>query len=359
MLRMTLNNIVLIDGSEFIRIYNENAPFFCLQTIQNRVAASKVDDNYITYFGYRINVKSTIFKDALSDDVLEGWDIIIRNNKHQDILGSFFELEIHNYCRYLNRLNAYIVPSLELARLCYWHSKCSKISGSDRKLLQIRREILGKSRVLIKYSKASESIAAYEDLLDTTCDFYSEMMFAVLSRLAGHNVSLNKSNDFVVDNNIAEVKSIHDKFDVNKSDPNSSPFLQMSLPDPFTIADLKDMISGQVRRGKWISHLKKAIQKQKGKIIFFNATHSQGLYYVSNFLEEKQLRKGYDAMLNASLSFVNNNDSMPVLVMLENIHEHHKTTFFCFLVPIKNKDSNQELDLSRYSHDYVKNNIFL
>jgi hypothetical protein len=31
----------------------------------------KFDDNYVTYFGYKINVKSTTFKDAKSNELFE------------------------------------------------------------------------------------------------------------------------------------------------------------------------------------------------------------------------------------------------------------------------------------------------
>ena len=56
-------------------------------------------------------------------------------------------------------------------------------------------------------------------------------MFAVLSHIFDHNVSLNKNNDFVIDNNIAEVKSIHDKFDNKILDKDLGPILKMSLHD--------------------------------------------------------------------------------------------------------------------------------
>lgn len=55
---------------------------------------------------------------------------------------------------------------------------------------------------------------------DTTSDFYSELMFIVLSYNIGYRVSLNKKNDFIIYSDIAEVKSIHDKFDNSLLDQN-------------------------------------------------------------------------------------------------------------------------------------------
>jgi hypothetical protein len=357
MLSIHLNKMLIVDGSGFINIYNENRPIFNFEKIKSSLIPKVVDDNYFTCWGYKINVKSTIFKDAKSNDLMKGWNMIINSIEDEDIFESFFELEIYNYCRILNGFDAYLFPALELLKLCYWFYMCSEILESRSKLLQIKKEILGKSQVIKKYSKASESSEAYDDLLNTISDFRSEMMFAVLSHKNGHNVSLNKRNDFVIDNNIAEVKSIHDKFDKKILDKDSNLILKLSLHDHFSYDDVKDIIYNQITRKKWIYHLNKAIKKQKGKIILFNVTESQKLQRISIFLEDKGLRKSFDYMLNRSL--VDNCDSIPVLVTLESIHQYHIMSFFCFLAPVKYENSNPELDLSRYTTKYLKDNIFL
>ena len=222
-----------------------------------------------------------------------------------------------------------------------------------------KNEILGKSRAIKKHSKASESIEAYEDLLNTTSDFYTEIMFAVLSQLSGYNISLNKTNDFVVDNKVAEVKSIHDIFDTNLLDKNARPFLQMSLTTNFSLHDLKQTIAEQVSRNKWKYHISKAIKKQNGNIILVNATQSQGLQPVSIFLEEKKLRQTFNHILDESLAHIKSNDSNPVLVILETMGINHIVTPFWFPVPITNKFTNPELDLNRYNVVYITNNLHI
>ena len=358
-LSISINNTLIIDGSEFVRIYNENAPSFDIERIKGILTPKKVDDNYFTCFGYKINIKSTIYSGAKSDDLIEGWNKIVGFDKYQDIFESFFEIEIYNYCRMLSGLGAYLFPILEFLKLSYWYHRASKILGSPVKLLQIKKEILGKAVLLNKYPKASQSINAYEDLLDTQSDFYSEMMFAVLGQQSHHNISMNKKSDFLIDNIVAEVKSIHDEFDSKNLDADLNPILGMSLPNSCGIKDLKDIICTQVMRDKWKSHLGKAIRKQRAKIIFFNATHSQPLQRVSIYVEEKKLRKSFDEMLGPSLASMNNVDSIPVLVMLEMMHQYHITTFFSFLVPVRNKNTNPELDLSRYTVDYIVNSILI
>jgi hypothetical protein len=192
MLTISINDTLVIDGSRFIHLYHENAPYFDIKKIKSSLNPNIINDEYLICFGYRINVKSTIFKDAKSNDLMKGFNMIINSIEDEDIFESFFELEIYNYCRALNGFDAYLFPSLELLKLCYWFYMCSEILESESKLLQIKKEILGKSRVINRYSKASESCKAYEDLLNTTSDFSSEMMFVVLSHRNGHDVSLNK-----------------------------------------------------------------------------------------------------------------------------------------------------------------------
>jgi hypothetical protein len=357
MLFIRINDTLVLDGSGFISLFNENAPHFVIN--KSNLIPRIVDDNYIVWYGYKINVKSIIFKDAKSSDLTKGFNLIIDSTKNEYIFKSFFKGEIYNYYCYLCGFDAYYLPSIEFLKLCYWFYMCSQILKSQSKLLQIKKEILGKSRVLNSYSRTSEAFRAYENLLNSTSDFYSELMFAVLSHKFDHDVSFNKSNDFVIDNNIAEVKSIHDKFDMKILDKDSSSMLRKSLPDSFCYEDMLDTISQQITRKKWIYHLKTAIKKQEAKIILFNGTQSQQLQAVSIFIEEKELRKSFEYTLAKCIPFINNDECIPVLVILENIHQYHTMSFFCFLVPVIDKNSNPELDLSNYNTSYLKDKIFL
>jgi len=350
-----INDTLVLDGSGFISLYNEIAAHV---VINKNLIPRIVDDDYIESYGYKINVKSIIFKDAKSGDLIKGFDLIIDSTKNENIFRSFFKGEIYNYYRYLSGFDAYYLPSIEFLKLCYWFYMCSQILESRSKLLQIKKEVLGKSQVLNSFSRASEASRAYEDLLNSTSDFYSELMFGVLSHKFGHNVSFNKSNDFVIDNNIAEVKSIHDKFDKKILDKDSSSILKMSLPD-LGYEDMLDIIYQQITRKKWICHLKRAIKKQKAKIILFNGTQSQRLQAVSIFIEEKQLRNSFERTLAKCIPFINNDECIPVLIILENIHQYHTMSFFCFLAPVLDKNNNPELDLCNYNTSYLKNKIFL
>jgi hypothetical protein len=359
MLTVHLNDELIVDGSEFVRLFNKNYPIFDIEKIKSDLIPKLIDDDYVTCFGYNLNIKSTVFENAKSKDLIDGWNMVMHSDKYEGIFESYFELEVYNYSKVISGQNAYLFPILELLKFCYWFFRSSKLSNCEVKLQQVKKQILGKSKVLDEYNKSSESQEAYEDLLNTTSDYYSEMMFAVLSQENCHQVSLNKKNDFVIDSNIAEVKSIHDKFDIKLLDQDPKSLLKMSIPDNFDMNNLKDILGNQIRRSKWLSHMKRAIRKQDARVIFVNATQSEGLRPVSIFMEERNLRKSFNQILETAMSFVSNRDTIPVLVSIETMYRRHLMTSFTFLAPIIYKANSRELDLPRFSEEYVINNIFL
>ena len=91
MLIVTLKGTLIFDGTEFVNLRKQN-----IHTIRNHIIPKIIDDDYLTCFGYNLNVKSTMFKDAKSSDIMRGFNMIIDSIKYEDIFESFFELEVHN-----------------------------------------------------------------------------------------------------------------------------------------------------------------------------------------------------------------------------------------------------------------------
>jgi hypothetical protein len=118
MLFIRINDTLVLDGSGFISLFNENAPHFVIN--KSNLIPRIVDDNYIVWYGYKINVKSIIFKDAKSSDLTKGFNLIIDSTKNEYIFKSFFKGEIYNYYCYLCGFDAYYLPSIEFLKLCYW-----------------------------------------------------------------------------------------------------------------------------------------------------------------------------------------------------------------------------------------------
>jgi len=94
---------------------------------------------------------------------------------------------------------------------------------------------------------------SYEDLLNSTSDFYSELMFASICNIGGLDVTFNKANDFLINGQVAEVKAIHDDYNRTDFEQNNS-LLTKLLPNSYLIEDLNDEISEQLDRKKWHQH---------------------------------------------------------------------------------------------------------
>lgn len=176
--------------------------------------------------------------------------------------------------------------------------------------------------------------------------------------MRGIDVTLNKINDFVVNNQIAEVKSIHDDYNRSEFDQTNG-LLTKSIPNSYRIADLFDEICTKLLQKKWYDHLSKAIAKQKGKMVFVNATQSHGLGRVSVFIEEHKLQSGIKEMIQKAMDFINKKDVIPVIITMEAIHNLHIVSSVLFLLPIKTSGVNAEIDMKRFNKSYLMENLFL
>ena len=172
------------------------------------------------------------------------------------------------------------------------------------------------------------------------------------------DVKLKIVNDFVINNQIAEAKSIHDDFGRAYFDRNNG-LLTKSITDSYRIADLEDEISEQLLRKKWFDHLSKAIGKQKGKIIFVNATQSPELGRLCIFIEERNLQKDIVKIIYKAIRFMDTKEVIPAVVTMEAIYKFHVISSFLFLIPIIRLNGGAEIDMKRYNKNYIKRNIFL
>ena len=253
-------------------------------------------------------------------------------------------------------MNGYLYPILNLLKLCYWYNKCSSNAGSHPKLRKIKEELLGKSRALNKFKKSLQAVQEYENLINFASDAYSELMFATLCETNGHTITFEKNKDFIINQIDAEVKSFHDKPTSEDMKLENNMFYK-ELPDNFTLHDLKIEMTKQINRNKFIEHLRKAIKQ--GKIIFFNITEAYYCHFVSMFLEQNNLRKEFDEVLKTALSLTNRNDIVPVIIMLENTAKVHSTSFIIFNAPVKNNGKFSELDQSRFTDQYIYENMII
>lgn len=107
-------------------------------------------------------------------------------------------------------------------------------------------------------------------------------MFAALCKMTGNVISFQKNKDFIINEIDAEVKSFHDKPKLKDMKLNNDIYYQ-ELPIGFNLNNLKTEMTVQIKRKKFVKHLKKAIRQ--GKIIFFNITEAYYCHIISIFLE--------------------------------------------------------------------------
>jgi hypothetical protein len=135
--------------------------------------------------------------------------------------------------------------------------------------------------------------------------------------------------------------------------------LTKSISGSYRIDDLLDEISTKLLQKKWFDHLSTAIGKQKGKIVFVNATQSPDLGRVSVFMEENNLQGDIKKIIDKSMELIDKNDVTPVIITIEAIHNLHVISSLLVLLPINRLNGNAEIDMKRYNKNFLKENIFL
>jgi hypothetical protein len=170
------------------------------------------------------------------------------------------------------------------------------------------------------------------------------------------DVTLNSANDFVINNQIAEVKSIHGDFSRAHFDQKNG-LLIKSIPNSYSINDLDYDISRQLIRKKWFEHLSKAIGKQKGKIVFLNATQSPELGRLCIFIEERNLQKDIIKIIHNAIEFIDNKEVIPAVVTMEAIYNPYVTPMllhhFYFLYLSYTRMGMQKIHINRYNKNYI------
>jgi hypothetical protein len=136
-----MDGSIIMDGSEFVSFYNNNRPVFNLDGIVDFLNPVPIDQDYLKYSGYKLNVKSIIFAEAKSDEIMKGYVLLTNSDTNRSIGTAYLETEIVYYECLLNGLNSYFFPTHELIKLFYWFSKSASIMNSKKKLRNIKQEI--------------------------------------------------------------------------------------------------------------------------------------------------------------------------------------------------------------------------
>lgn len=337
----------------FIALYesNINASY---DDIKEYINPTQIDSDTITCLGYEFKVKATIYKNAVADEVINGWHLIFKTERNEPIKRAYSEIEIVNETNMRNRYNSFLYPILELLKLCFWCFKCSNMKGFDMKYKEIIGQIRGKSILISKFATASESSNAYSNLLDSTRDFYSEFMFAFILNQHKNGIEFDKKSDFVLNGYTGQVKTIHDKKIYSIIEEKELVAYLKNKEDEST-EEIKEFLSNEIHDLRWKYHIKNAIERN-ADIIFVNATQSLN-QQASIFIHQHQMQKENENLLEHLPGYEIN--MIKVLVILECIYKEFITTFFLFKVPILQNGIKLKLDEVKFTKNFIKNTLNL
>lgn len=134
-------------------------------------------------------------------------------------------------------------------------------------------------------------------------DSASELLFANLALSIGRRVHFDSKHDLTIDDIPCEVKTVHDKYFITKDEKGQISFF--TKKEEFGEISLLEELIAQVLRTKWNEHLKKAIEKQSGRIVFFN-TYSTLLFDLNSRCSENTICcLSFDEVLQLATSVAN------------------------------------------------------
>jgi hypothetical protein len=79
MLRIVINDRVIIDVTDFESSFQSTFPPYDLLPIKDQSKPIQVDNESVLIGGWRFNVKPTIFFEATASEIVSGWNLIDRN----------------------------------------------------------------------------------------------------------------------------------------------------------------------------------------------------------------------------------------------------------------------------------------
>lgn len=362
MIEIKFGNVTLVNGTELVSFCESHAPDFTGPIYFELLQARIISESNVSLFGYEFNVKSAIYRESNSCTIANR--LLNFRQNFENLFRAFLNLEIYNYVQYVKGRDVFVFPSLDIIKFIFWYYQCTSIPTVEGRIKSICNHILRKANLVLPDKRIGSVSTDFEklssnflDLLNSTSDFGSELMFVYLCHSNGYYISIVGEHDFVINNEVsAEVKTIHDRLNKKQISLISNLVIK-TLPDGFTPDDLKNEIVAQITRKKWICHLKEAINHQNGDIIFFNVTQSPEMYDLILHLEERDNRKSFKDIIDEAMKLRSSSDSIPIVVMVENIHFNHRINFFMFTTPVIYKNGKKELDLSRHNLSYLKSVI--
>lgn len=328
--RFKLNNKVIWDNTDFENIISNQ-----LSDPSNYLPVKPVNNQVVSIGGWRIDIQSVIHSTASSEDVISGYNILGKrlNLDIKRIFLPFFTFDITNFTPDIKRQKAKAVEEPMIAmflRLCYWYHKCDHKSTLQKK----KKEIRDKLKVSNDLVKLIRTRGLYDskvrEWLRQSVGVIYELMSAALADMHAKRISFEKNHDFIYENLPAEVKTIFPPTDPGYRD-EFYPFLNNKLKD--SSINLKHVMQEFITIPKIMdNNIKKAIEKQKGEIVFLNII-LKNLSSALTFLSEyKHLDLSLKSSLEEADNLLNSKTVIPVVISFHAIR--CKYELFALTLPV-------------------------
>ena len=382
----------IIDKSplaELIRLISEdksNEYIVLLTTFQR----PKVEDEkFVSLGGWRFNAEGMTYEAATPNNILGGWDILLKNNIPLNLytnalcISSIFTWLNHNSANNLEidketDINNLIEPEIsELLRMCYWIFKCnesmekgnfeSKLDGVVESLQFSKEHEFRKSfkETLLYYSGvmkdpgikfntrlkyANQLLEQLKPIRARLSSVVPEFMVACLACQEGYNArfipaTTSKSPDLSIESYLAEIKTFLDTAEEGR---NVEETLRLEL-------------NGTMKRQKTICDINDALLKKAEMVLVFLTFSSLAVGF-AKYTYEKSIAFPFSKALSQALDLAkrNRNESavsrVPVLAIttLINIIDC-KYKIFSHMVPYPVRikgDNTLEVDNEKLSREF-------
>src|SRR5215211_18233 len=386
-----INNTILWDCRRLVKEINRSSSLLIDSMDRSPI---QIDDNIINLNKIKIDIQSTIYKEAVSADIINSWYSF---SKYFPI-EKFLEIFMFEYVSKLVKKGvADFEPDIiELLRLAYWFDKCLILENFEYKINEVRYK-LGKrllknfekyniSRSIDDYTfnnelntlilkqkrqvftdKEKKQFANYlKNWFKESFSFISEFMSAFLSSKCEFQVSCDKKNnfdvkhdyDFIIENFGVQVKTnimyrkhseVNEKLSniglekerihVKRMNAISTKHKEKGL----SLDDIYSEVMDSIRTNT--TELLKAVNQQRAKIIVYNGTQSIGGYALALYDLELDLKLSFEDSIKKALKKLKSLEEKISLVFFSfgNYIEYHIAAL-CFEIPCIN--NNFKIDKS-------------
>ena len=313
--------------------------------IYNDILISLKDADYIQIVGHIINIKSTIYPSAKTDDVIEGVKSLQNKINIDRLLHFLFILDVRNLNKLNNDLksksNVFVGAEPRITifiRLAYWYFQCLTIKSFEEKAKDIHDKLRISNEILDQAKSFGLDSTKVKEILRQINTTISELMFiSIIHTLDPKIISFKKAHEFLVKDKIAEVKTISPELENVESLANE---------DIKNLRQLKDILFTYIKKTNIRdNHLKKAIEKQNADIVFLNLTFS----YQPKIIESiaKLEESGMDFSLKKiikNLTKMKFSTRIPLIIIFTAMGFEYNLFAITLRLPIKKSNKLKKID---------------